>query len=149
MKNINKEKLMKKYFPPVVMALALILLFAAGACKSSTTSTTPATTRPGSGAVINSDSIVTAQIQSITAQSTGYPWKMNVLIQSTTNVGDVPNPVSDSIGKVVTVVTDEDMSVYKVNDVVTAKIKYVGDVNIPAGISLYMYNAALQTTPGY
>ena len=140
---------MKKYFPPVVIALALILVAAAGACKSSTTTATPTTTRPGSGSVINSDSIVTAQIQSITAQSTGYPWKMNVLIQSSTNVGDLPNPVSDSIGKVVIVVSDQDMSAYKVNDTVTVKIKYVGDVDIPAGISLYMYNVALQTTPGY
>jgi hypothetical protein len=148
LKNINKEELVKKYVPLVVVALALILMAAAGACTSSTT-TTPTTTRPGSVAVINSDSIVTAQIQSITAQSTGYPWKMNVLIQSTTNVGDLTNPVSDSIGKVVTVVTDQDMSAYEVNDVVTAKIKYVGDVDIPAGISLYMYNVALQTTPAY
>ena len=140
---------MKKYFPPVVIALALILVAAAGACKSSTTTATPTTTRPGSGSVINSDSIVTAQIQSITAQSTGYPWKMNVLIQSSTNVGDLPNPVSDSIGKVVIVVSDQDMSAYKVIDTVTAKIKYVGDVDIPAGISLYMYNVAPQTTPGY
>jgi len=139
----------KKYFPPVVIALALILVAAAGACKSSTTTATPTTTRPGSGSVINSDSIVTAQIQSITAQSTGYPWKMNVLIQSSTNVGDLPNPVSDSIGKVVIVVSDQDMSAYKVIDTVTAKIKYVGDVDIPAGISLYMYNVAPQTTPGY
>ena len=106
---------MKKYFPPVVIALALILVAAAGACKSSTTTATPTTTRPGSGSVINSDSIVTAQIQSITAQS----------------------------------VSDQDMSAYKVNDTVTVKIKYVGDVDIPAGISLYMYNVALQTTPGY
>jgi hypothetical protein len=74
---------------------------------------------------------------------------MNVLIQSSTNVGDLPNPVSDSIGKVVIVVSDQDMSAYKVNDTVTVKIKYVGDVDIPAGISLYMYNVALQTTPGY
>jgi hypothetical protein len=74
---------------------------------------------------------------------------MNVLIQSSTNVGDLPNPVSDSIGKVVIVVSDQDMSAYKVIDTVTAKIKYVGDVDIPAGISLYMYNVAPQTTPGY
>ena len=41
-------------------------------------------------------------------------------------------------------ITDQNMTSYKVNDVVTAKIKYAGDVNIPGGISLYMYNVALK-----
>jgi hypothetical protein len=105
---------------------------------ATTTPTTTATTPgiPGGGAVINSDSIVTAKIQSITGQSAGYPWKLDVLIQNTVDVGTLPNPVKDSVGKVVTVVTDQNMTSYKVNDVVTAKIKYAGDVNIPGGISL-------------
>jgi len=113
---------------------------------ATTTPTTTATTPgiPGGGAVINSDSIVTAKIQSITGQSAGYPWKLDVLIQNTVDVGTLPNPVKDSAGKVVTVVTDQNMTSYKVNDVVTAKIKNVGDVNTPGGISLYMYNVALK-----
>ena len=113
---------------------------------ATTTPTTTATTPgiSGGGAVINSDSIVTAKIQGITGQSAGYPWKLDVLIQNTVDVGTLPNPVKDSVGKVVTVVTDQNMTSYKVNDVVTAKIKYAGDVNIPGGISLYMYNVALK-----
>ena len=140
---------MKNYFIVVVAVTMVILTVAAGACKTNTISLTTSTAKPGSGAVINSDSIVIVQIQTITAQSAGYPWKLNVLIRSTTNVGDLPNPVANSIGSVVTVFTDQDMSTYKVNDAVTAKIKYVGDVNIPAGISLYMYKVALEIQPGY
>jgi len=126
----------------------IILIMVAGACKSTTaTATTPTPGRPGGGAVVNSDSIVTAKIQSITKQSTGYPWKLDVLIQNTVNVGSLPNPVSNSVGKVVTVLIDQDMTSYKVNDVVTAKIKYSGDVNTPSSIILYMYNVALEVKP--
>jgi hypothetical protein len=42
--------------------------------------------------------------------------------------------------------TDVDMTTFKVNDVVTANVKYVGDVPRPR-ISLYMYEIALQTKP--
>jgi hypothetical protein len=112
------------------------------ACKGATT--TPTQDKPGSGAVVNSDSVVTVKIQSIIKQSTGYPWKLEVLIQNTQNVGTLTNPVKESVNKVVTVVTDQEMTSFKVNDVVSAKIKYVGDVNIPGGIGLYMYEVALK-----
>jgi hypothetical protein len=96
--------------------------------------------------VINSDSVITAKIQAIRQQTTGYPWELDVLIQSSTDVGDLPNPTKDSVGKVITVKTDEDMKGFKAGDVVNAKVKYVGDVPKP-GITLYMYNIALQTAP--
>ena len=96
--------------------------------------------KPGGGAVVNSDSVVTAKIQGITKQIEGYPWKLDVLIEYTQSVDSLPNPVQDSVDKVVTVVTDEDMTSYKINDVVLGRIKYVGDVNTPGGIRLYMYN---------
>lgn len=138
----------------LVTALVLAVMLTGCAGKSTTTttsgsnlSTTTSTTRPGSGAVVNSDNVVTAIIESITKQSTGYPWKVDVLIQSTVDVNNLPNPVKDDIGKVVTVVTDQNMSNFKVDDVVTAQIKYVGDVNIPAGISLYMYTIQPEVKP--
>ena len=75
----------------------LVLIVIVESCKGSATTTTAA--KPGSGAVVNSDSIVTATIQSITKQSTGYPWTMDVTIQFTTDVNDLPNPVKDSVGR--------------------------------------------------
>jgi hypothetical protein len=125
-------------------AWALIIASTSLGCNTTGTTTTPTVTKPGGGLVVNSDSIVTVKIQGITAQSAGYPWKLEVLVQITQDVGALPNPVRDSVGKVVTVFTDENMAVYKVGDVVTAKTKYVGDVYTPAGISLYMYDVGIK-----
>ena len=133
----------KKAVLAVLAAVILMSSLAIAGCSSSTTTTMAV--KPGSGAVINSDSLVTVKIVSITKQATGYPWKLDVLIQSTIDVNNLPNPVKDSVGKTVTVVTDENMSSFKVNDIVTGQIKYVGDVNIPGGISMYMYTIALDT----
>jgi hypothetical protein len=52
-----------------------------------------------------------------------------------------------NVGDVVSVVTDQDMSTFNPHDVVTANIKYTGDVNTSGGISLYIYNVALQVSP--
>jgi hypothetical protein len=43
------------------------------------------------------------------------------------------------------------MSTYKVDEKITAQIKYAGDVNIPGGISLYMYTIqpAVAATTAY
>jgi hypothetical protein len=90
--------------------------------------------------VVNSDSLVTAGIISLTKETSGYTWKLDVLIQTTINVNDLPNPVAADIGKVVTVYTDENLTGYYVNDAITGQIKYVGDVNIPGGIKLNMFN---------
>ena len=133
----------KSLFLTTAAAMILVIIVLGASCTSATTTTT----KPGSGAVVNSDSVVTATIQSITKQSTGYPWKLDVLIQSTIDVNNLPNPVKDSIGQTVTVFTDENMSTFKVGDVVTGQIKYVGDVNTSSGISLYMYIIALEVKP--
>ena len=101
---------------------------------------------PGGGALVNSDSVVTAKIQAIRKQASGYPWELDVLIENSIDVGNLPNPTKDSIGKVITVKTDQDMNSYKVGNVVNAKVKYVGDVPKP-GITLYMYDIVLEIHP--
>ena len=127
-----------------ILSLAVIFVIAISApagCKT--------TGRPNGGAVINSDSVVTVQIKAFRKQSTGYAWELDVLIQSSTDVDTLPNPTKNSVGKVVTVKTDTDVTVYKAGDIVTAKIKNVGDVNTPGGISLYMYNVTAHIPPQY
>jgi hypothetical protein len=126
------------------LLLAIILIFTIFGCTSSS-NTSSTSTKPGGGAVVNSDSVITAKIQSITRQSTGYPWKLDILIQASSDVDSLTNPTKDSIGKVITVQTDEDISAFKMGDIVTARVKYTGDVNIPGGIKLYIYNIAKQT----
>lgn len=128
-----------------VAALIIITILAPAGCNNS-----PTPGRPTGGAVINSDSIVTAQIKVSRKQATGYPWEADVLIQTSVDVGTLPNPTKNLVGKVVTVKTDTDMNLFKNGDVVTAKIKNTGDVNTPGGgISLYMYNVTSQIPPQY
>jgi len=140
----------KNIFRMAAVVGAVILVLSAIACKSKPTTTTitaTTTANPIGGALVNSDSIVTAKIQTIQKQITGYPCAVDVLIQSSVDVDSLVNPTKDSIGKVITVKTDQDMTSFKTGDVVTAKVKYTGDVNTPGGVNLYMYNIALQTYP--
>ena len=140
---------MKKVFLAGAALTILMLMLFASACKSSSTTTTATSPviSPGNGEVINSDSIDTVQIVDVNARSTGYPWQLDVVIDSTGNVGILFNPVALNVGDVVSVVTDQDMSMFNANDIVKAKIKYTGDVNIQGGIRLYLYNVAPQVRP--
>jgi len=140
---------MKKVFLAGAALTILMLMLFASACKNSSTTTTATSPviSPGNGEVINSDSIDTVQIVDVNAQSTGYPWQLDVVIDSTGNVGILFNPVALNVGDVVSVVTDQDMSMFNANDIVKAKIKYTGDVNIQGGIRLYLYNVAPQVSP--
>ncbi len=143
----------------LALLVALILIFPACASSptaspSPTVSSSPAVSpsptatapKPGGGAVINSDSVVTAKIQAIRQQTSGYPWELDVLIENSIDVGALPNPTKESVGKVITVKTDQDMTSFKVGDVVNARVKYVGDVPKP-GITLYIYNIAREIPP--
>jgi hypothetical protein len=120
-----------------IMALLLMVIlstFTVISCNNS-----PKTSSPGNGAVIQSDSIIIAEIKAVRAQKTGYPWEMDILVQNSENVGSLPNPTEDKIGQVITTKTDEDLLSLQVGQIITARVKYVGDVPKP-GISLYIYN---------
>ncbi len=131
----------------ILFSVIMGAIFALTGCaRAASPAPVPTPGGPGGGTVINSDSVVTAKIQAIRQETSGYPWELDVLIQDSVDVGTLPNPTKDSIGKVVTAKTDQDMSPFKVNDVVTARVKYVGDVPRP-GISLYIYDIALQEPP--
>ena len=136
---------MKKFFPIAVSITLVAVLFLVGACTSSTTTST-ASFKPGDGAVVNSDSIVTAKIQTMQKQSTDYSWELDILIQSSIDVGNLPNPTKTSIGNTITVVTDQDMSGFKVGDNITGRVKYGGDVNIPGGIRLLLSDVSKVST---
>jgi hypothetical protein len=125
--------------------LAVMLLAGLVSCKANTGNTTPSTTPPVSpggpitGTVINSDSVITANIQAIRKQTTGYPWEIDIIVLTSANVDSLPNPTAGDIGKMVTVKTDQDMSAFQANQIVTGRVKDVGDVPKP-GITLYMYS---------
>jgi hypothetical protein len=135
-------------FITVILTAAAISGLSGCSTSTSPTTTSPTTAIPTTaspapggpgGAVINSDSIVTAKIQAIRPQTSGNPWDLDILIQTSIDVGSLPNPTKDSVGKVITVKTDQDMTSFKVNDNISARVKYIGDVPKP-GITLYIYN---------
>ena len=127
-------------------SVALILAFTLIACSPAAPATTTPTPGADGGTIVNSDSIVTAKIQAIRKQSIGYPWELDVLIENSVDVDSLVNPVRDSVGKVIVVEVDQDMTPFKIGDVVTARIKYAGDVPEP-GIVLYMYDVAPEIKP--
>jgi hypothetical protein len=117
------------------------------ACSSSSSSNTTDTPSTEVGkTVVRSDCIINGEIKSISKQTTGYPWKLDVLINSSTNVDDLPNPTIDKVGKVVTMVTDVDLTSIKELQTVTAHVKYAGDIPQP-GISLYIYDVGTLSNP--
>ena len=133
----------EKFAVLFLVTVFTLAVFGLVGCARPATPTPTATTPggPGGGTVVNSDSVITAKIQAIRKQTTGYPWEVDILVQNSVDVGSLPNPTKDSVGKVITVKTDQDMTPFKVNDAVTARVKYVGDVPKP-GITLYLYNVA-------
>ena len=146
---INGKKMnQKNTFLSVGIATAVILsVLILSACSTNSSPTSTPTPSPGGGgAVVRSDSIITGEIRAIRQQTTGYPWEVDVLVQSSDNVDSLPNPTIDKVGQVITTKTDENMSSFKVGQVISARVKYVGDVPQP-GISLYMYNIEAVPAP--
>ena len=134
-------------FTMFIFTMFVVVLSLTACTKTATTSSTTTTSIPG-GAVVNSDSIVTAKIDSITQQATGQSWKLSLLIQTAVDVGSLPNSVKDSINKIVTAYCSEDLSTFSSGDVISCHIKYGGDVNTPGGITLIMSGVALQASGG-
>jgi hypothetical protein len=129
-------KLMKIALLVITGLLIIISVAACSGGAATTTSAPPA-------AVINSDSIITGEIQSIRPQTTGYPWEIKIRIASTENVGDLPNPMTNKIDQVVDLKTDQDLASFTPGQVISAKVKYAGDVPQP-GIILYIYDIKLK-----
>jgi hypothetical protein len=102
-------------FKPKVSVSILLLLALAAGCPgpvSTTIFTVPPATSPGE-LVILSDSIDTVQIITITGQTTGYPWKVEVKILSSQQVDTLVDLVQDKTGQTATCYTDEDMELFK------------------------------------
>jgi hypothetical protein len=135
----------KNTFLSIGMAAAVILSMLILAACSANSSPSPTTTPSpgGGGAVVRSDSIITGEIRSIRQQTTGYPWEVDVLVESSESVDSLVNPTGDKIGQVITAQTDEDLSPFKTGQMITARVKYIGDVPKP-GISLYIYSLELK-----
>jgi len=124
------------HFILVVLTLACLIFV----------SCSKASENPGGGVgatLVNSDSIISGEIKAIHQMTTGFPWEIDVLVLSSQDVDNLPNPTKDKIGQVITAKTDENVSALKTGQKITANVKYVGDVPKP-GITLYIYNIKVQ-----
>lgn len=122
-----------------VQRKALIFLFAVSLIPFAGCSAPPANPGGVGTTVINSNSLITGEISAIRQQSAGYPWEVDVLVLSSENVDNLPNPTTDKVGQVITARTDQDLSAFHTGQKVSANVKYVGDVPKP-GIILYIYD---------
>ena len=116
------------------IALLLLVPACSGAGVTTSTSSTPVSTL-----VINSDSVITGEVEAIRRESTGYPWEVDVLVLTSRDVDGLPNPTIDKIGQVITAKSETDMSAFKAGSKISANVKYTGDVPLP-GISLLIFN---------
>ena len=123
----------------LIMVLSIVLLIAGVTACSQNASTTPSPSPgPVKGTLVQNDSIITGQIKAIVNMPTGYPWEIDVLVQSSQSVGTLTNPTSDKVGQVVKFRTDESPNALKVGQVITAHAKLTGDVEL--GTTLYIYD---------
>ena len=128
------ERYLKRNNPVVVsILLCLATLLSGLGCTSQITG-------PGGRGttVINSNSLIIGEIKAVKHESSGYPWAIDVLVLSSANVDDLPNPTAGKIGQVIDARTDEDLSSFAIGEKILANVKYVGDVPKP-GIILYIY----------
>ena len=93
---------------------------------------------PSTGTIIDNGSLIVGEIKAVTRMSIGYPWEIDVLVNSVQNVDSLPNPVSDKVGQVIKCRTDQDASALRVGQLITANVKLTGDVE--RGTLLYIYN---------
>ena len=119
-----------------VLAVTIIMGTFVSCTKTSTISTT--TLAPLGGSLVQSDSIITGDIQAIKSMATGYPWEIDVLVKSSQDVDTLVNPTSDKVGQIVQFRTDENTEGLKVGQSITAHVKLTGDVIV--GTTLYIYD---------
>jgi hypothetical protein len=129
----------KKSWLIIMIAIALMPLILSACSGVASASPSPSPSLGGGGAIVQSDSIISGEVKNIRKQTSGYPWEVDVLINSSEDVDSLANPTRDKLGQVITAKADEDLSSFEINQLITAKVKYVGDVPLP-GITLYIYD---------
>jgi hypothetical protein len=129
-----RQNMMRNCIQLLTVTIASLVVFA-GCSSIASPQSTPS--GPGSGTIINSDSIVTGKIIAKKSSSTGYPWAIDIQVLSSQDVNNLPNPTKDKIGQTITCYTSEDAGSLQVGQSITAHVKYVGDVPRP-GIVLYI-----------
>jgi len=123
---------------PVTMILVLILLVGMFACayketrpsgpsgaKEPTTPPVP----PGlqTVPVVPNDSVVTGTVNAVRSTTGRFPWEIDIKVQTSQDVPGYRNLTKQKIGEVISVRTKENVAQLQVGQVITARVKVVGD----------------------
>ena len=85
--------------------------------------------------IVDNRATIRGEVNKVTKLATGG-WQVEVLLQQVNNVSELPNPVSDKLGQVVNLRTDEDTGNLKTGQVITGTVRLTGDVE--RGVYLYL-----------
>jgi hypothetical protein len=121
----------KKHLRPiaaVVLAIIILLTLALPSCKSG---------GPTEGPV--SDSLIEGVIKAIRKHSSGYTYDIDFVIESSSDVGTVPNPTKDKVGQTITAWTNENLRELEIDEEFTANVKLVYD-KAKTGTIFFVYN---------
>lgn len=101
--------------------------------------TLPSCSSKGSTEGPPSDSVVTGELKGLSKHSSGYSYQVDFLVESSKDVGTLPNPTKDKVGKVITAETNENLKELEVGEDFTANVKLVYDA-AKTGTIFYVYN---------
>jgi predicted small lipoprotein YifL len=86
-----------------------------------------------------SDSLVKGEVTGLRKHSSGYLFDMDFTIESSSDIGTLPNPTKDRVGKTITAWTNENLKELEVGEDFTANVKLVYDAS-KTGTIFYVYN---------
>lgn len=72
---------------------------------------------------IHNDSLVSGKIAAIRPSTSGFPWEIDLQIDSSQDVNYLANYTRDKVGQVITTRTDQDVRLLKVGDYLTAHVQ--------------------------
>ena len=90
-----------------------------------------------------SDSLVGGEMKAIRKHSSGYAYDIDFIVESTKDVGTLPNPTKDKVGQTITAWTNENLRELEVGEDFTANVKLVYDAS-KTGTIFYVYNVKEQ-----
>jgi hypothetical protein len=99
----------------------------------------PSCSSKGSTEGPSGDSIISGELKGLRKHSSGYSYQIDFLVESSKDVGTLPNPTKDKVGKVITAETNENLRELEVGEDFTANVKLVYDA-AKTGTIFYVYN---------
>lgn len=124
--------MLKKRLPLGILILTVIALFfmAIASCSSKGSTEGP-----------SSDSVISGKLQGLRKHSpdAGYSYQADFVIESSKDVGTLPNPTKDKIGQTITAETNENLKELEVGEEFMANVKLVYNQS-KTGTIFYVYN---------